>query len=140
MKRKCKRSVKWHKVWEIVDEAKGGYAETAYECFDFVPDIPLFKSKVADIWYIGDLRKEKYLSYDRLFFNKQEAQKAFDGIKAFQKSELDSRYRFENMSIEELQKWIKEFGKNPYVGESVYLGTARYALEKVQNKKKEMEM
>lgn len=77
---------------------------------------------------------------DRLFFNEQEARKAFDGVKAFQKSELDSRYRFENMSIEELQKWIKEFGKNPYVGESVYLGTARYALEKAQNRKKEMEM
>ena len=52
-KGKAKRSgdvkvkVKWRKGWEVVDEAKGGYAETAYECFDLVPDIPLLKSKTG---------------------------------------------------------------------------------------------
>lgn len=39
--------VKWRKGWEVVDEVKGGYAETAYECFDIVPDIPLLKSKTG---------------------------------------------------------------------------------------------
>lgn len=132
--------VKWHKGWEVVDEAKGGYAETAYECFDFVPDIPLLKSKAGEIWHIGNLRKGEKPSLDKLFFDEQEARKAFDGVKAFQKSEMDSRYRFEKMSAVELQKWIDEYGQNPYAGESVYLGTARYALEKTQNRKKEMEM
>ena len=132
--------VKWRKGWEVVDEAKGGYAETAYECFDIVPDIPLLKSKAGGIWHIGNLRKGEKPSLDRLFFNEQEARKAFDGVKAFQQSEMDSRYRFEYMCIEELQKWIAEYGQNRYAGESVYLGTARYALEKAQNRKKEMEM
>ena len=132
--------VKWRKGWEVVDEAKGGYAETAYECFDIVPDIPLLKSKTGEIWHIGNLRKGEKPSLDRLFFNEQEARKAFDGVKAFQQSEMDSRYRFEYMSIEELQKWIAEYGQNLYAGESVYLGMARYALEKAQNRKKEMEM
>lgn len=68
--------VKWRKGWEVVDEAKGGYTETAYECFDIVPDIPLLKSKAGEIWHIGNLRKGEKPSLDRLFLMSRKREKS----------------------------------------------------------------
>ncbi len=135
---KAKLNFKWKKGWETVDIAKGGYAETSYEYFEYVLDVPLLKSKVANVWYIGNLQKSEMPKAERLFYDETTAKKEFEGVKSFIKSELASRHRFKYMSKTELRNWLDEFGQNPYVGESLYTYDANQALQ--QANKKELEM
>ena len=135
---KAKLNFKWKKGWDTIDEAQGGYAETVYEFFEYVPSIPLLKSKVADVWYIGNLQKGERPLPGRIFYNEQIAKKEFDGVKKFIKSELDTRDRFERMSKAQLNDWLNELGHNEFIGESLYFDTAMRALQKAS--KKELEM
>mgnify|MGYP000769715877 CR=1 FL=1 len=136
MKAKLNFNIK--KGWDIVDVAKGGYAETAYEYFDYVADVPLLKSKAADVWYIGNLQKDETPLMSRIIFDEETAKNEFKNVKRFIESELASRHRFEYMSESELRDWIREFGRNDYVGVSLYRDTVLNALKKVS--KKELEM
>ncbi len=135
---KANRNFKWKKGWETVDVAKGGYAETSYEYFECVADVPLLKSKVANVWYIGNLQNGEQPKAERLFYNETTAKTEFEGVKSFIKSELASRHRFERMSVQDLADWIIEFGRNDYVGISLYRDTAISALQRA--KRKELEM
>lgn len=128
----------WKKGWDKIDEAQGGYAETVYEYFDFVPSIPLLKSKAADVWYIGNLQKGERPLPSRVFYNGEIAKKEFEKVKRFIESELASRHRFETMSEVQLNDWLNEFGRNEFVGESLYFDAAMRALQKTN--KKELEM
>lgn len=83
MRRSLKENFKWKKGWETVEVAKGGYAETGYECFETIPDIPLLKSKAAKVWYIGDLRKGEKPKEEYLFFDEETARREFETVKKF---------------------------------------------------------
>ncbi|MCM1360237.1 MAG: hypothetical protein NC183_06965 [Corallococcus sp.] len=135
---KAKLNFKWKKGWETVDVAKGGYAETVYEYFDYVPDVLLLKSKADNVWYIGNLQKGETPSMGRIIYDEETARKELDGVKRFIQSEIASRHRFKQMNKTELEDWILEFGRNDYVGESLYLHTAIDALQSFN--KKELEM
>lgn len=135
---KAKLNFKWKKGWDTIDEAHGGYVETAYEYFDYVPSIPLLKSKVADVWYIGSLQKGERPLLERIFFNEQIARKEFEHVKRFIQSELASRHRFEHMRKDELNDWLNDLGHNKFVGESLYFDTAIRALQQVCEKDMEM--
>lgn len=135
---KTKLNFKWKKGWETIDVAKGGYAETSYEYFEYVSDVPLLKSKVTDVWYIGNLQKGETPSMSRIIYDEETAKNEFKNVKRFIESELASRHRFEYMSASELRDWITEFGRNDYVGVSLYRDTALNALNKVSKKDLEM--
>ena len=53
-----KLNCKWRKGWQKVDETESGYAETVYECFDYIKPIPLIKYSDGNMWYISDIKKE----------------------------------------------------------------------------------
>ena len=131
---KTKLNFKWKKGWETVDKARGGYAETSYEFFEHVSDIPLLKSKAADVWYIGNLQKGELPNPERLFYDEKIARGEFETVKRFVESELASRHRFERMSKNELRNWIDEYGHNKYIGESLYLYAANSASQRASNK------
>lgn len=135
---KAKLNFNWKKGWDKIDEAQGGYAETVYEYFNFVPSVPLLKSKVADVWYIGNLQKGERPLPGRIFYNEEIAKKEFENVKLFIESELASRHRFETMSKAQLNDWLNKFGRNEFVGESLYFDTAMRALQR--ESKKELEM
>lgn len=117
------------KIWETIDIAKGGYAETGYEYFETIHDVPLMKAKNKEIWYIGTIYDGEKLKTKNLFTDENAARQAFESVKRFQESELASRYRFNGKSVEYLQDWLTEFGSNPYIGDSVY---RYYALKELK--------
>lgn len=135
---KTKLNFKWKKGWNVIDEAQGGYAETSYEYFDYVPSIPLLKSKAADVWYIGSLQKGERPLPGRIFYNEQIALKEFENVKRFIQSELASRHRFEHMKKDELNDWLNDLGRNEFVGESLYFDTAMRELQRANKKDLEM--
>lgn len=125
------------KNWETIDIAPGGYVETSYEYFDYICDVPLLKAKGKDIWYIGTIKNGNKIKQTNLFNDELKARCAFESVKRFQKSELESRNRFEGKTIEFLEKWLDEFGSNPYVGNSIYNVEATNALQLAKKLKAE---
>lgn len=124
------KKIKWKKGWTTVDSAAGGYVETSYEWFDFVPDMHLMKSKVQDVWYIGASEPKKEPEPKCLFFDESSAKAAFEQVKEFQRSEHRTRHGYNYMDISELREWIDQYGYNPVTGEeSVWLFTATSLLE-----------
>ncbi len=135
-----KLNCKWRKGGQKVDETESGYAETVYECFDYIKPIPLMKYSDGNIWYIGDIKKGEQPNPVRLFYNETEVRIEFEKVKAFQHNELaTSRYKFELMSPSELYEWLEKNGHNPYAGSSVYLGTV-LRLQEQKQKAIDMEM
>ena len=126
--------------WEQIDVVKGGYAETTYEWFDPVSDVPLYEHLDTGTYYIGNLEseaKDKKVKRDNFVLDKETAQKDFEDVRAFIKKELNAKASsLDKLGINALKNAIANDLHNKYVGDSVIMRDAKTRLETKLEKEK----